>query len=68
VRLIFFKPALPFSKHSNATKEAFMATLTAGDKAPEFETGDQDGILRRLTDYKGKRLFVFFYPKANTSG
>ena len=45
-----------------------MAELTAGDKAPGFEARDQDGILRRLIDYKGKRLFVFFYPKAGTSG
>ena len=45
-----------------------MAELTAGDKAPGFEAADQDGALRNLSDYKGKRLFVFFYPKANTSG
>lgn len=45
-----------------------MAELTAGDKAPGFEAGDQDGTLRRMSDYKGKRLFVFFYPKASTSG
>ena len=45
-----------------------MAKLTAGDTAPGFEAGDQDGALRTLADFKGKRLFVFFYPKANTSG
>ena len=45
-----------------------MEKLTAGDKAPGFEAADQEGTLRRLADYKGKRLFVFFYPKANTSG
>ncbi len=49
-------------------KEAFMAVLTAGDKAPVFEARDQDGKLRQLADYKGKRLFIFFYPKASTSG
>lgn len=45
-----------------------MAKLSAGDKAPGFKAGDQDGNQRRLADYKGKRLFIFFYPKANTSG
>lgn len=45
-----------------------MAKLTAGDKAPGFEAGDQDGVTRRLADHRGKRLFVFFYPKASTSG
>jgi peroxiredoxin Q/BCP len=45
-----------------------MAKLTAGDMAPGFEAGDQDGALRQLADYRGKRLFVFFYPKASTSG
>lgn len=45
-----------------------MAKLTAGDKAPGFEAGDQDGARRRLADYRGKRLFVFLYPKASTSG
>jgi peroxiredoxin Q/BCP len=45
-----------------------MEELKAGDKAPPFEANDQDGIQRRLSDYKGKRLFLFFYPKASTSG
>jgi peroxiredoxin Q/BCP len=45
-----------------------MEELKAGDKAPPFEASDQDGIQRRLPDYKGKRLFLFFYPKASTSG
>jgi hypothetical protein len=66
--LIFLEFALAFHQCSKQEKETFMAQLTAGGKAPGFEAGDQDGILRRLIDYKGKRLFVFFYPKAGTSG
>lgn len=43
-----------------------MNTLQKGDKAPNFSAADQDGITHSLADYKGKKLVVFFYPKANT--
>ena len=42
--------------------------LKIGDKAPDFSGFDQDGKFRQLEDYKGKKLVVFFYPKANTLG
>ncbi len=45
-----------------------MITLKKGDKAPSFSGLDQDGKLHQLADYKGKKLVVFFYPKANTPG
>jgi thioredoxin-dependent peroxiredoxin len=45
-----------------------MTTLKKGDKAPSFSGLDQDGKLHKLADYKGKKLVVFFYPKANTPG
>jgi peroxiredoxin Q/BCP len=45
-----------------------MNTLKVGDKAPNFEVNDQDGNIIKLSDYKGKRLVVFFYPKASTPG
>ena len=45
-----------------------MVTLKAGDPAPEFDAEDQNGRIHTLGDYKGRGLFVFFYPKANTSG
>lgn len=45
-----------------------MTTLTKGDKAPEFSGTDQDGKIHTLEDYKGKKLVVFFYPKADTPG
>lgn len=45
-----------------------MNTLKAGDKVPEFVSMDQDGNEVKLTDYQGKKLIVFFYPKANTPG
>lgn len=45
-----------------------MTTLQPGDKAPQFSAKDQDGNSHRLEDYKGKKLVVFFYPKASTPG
>lgn len=45
-----------------------MTTLKKGDKAPNFSGFDQDNKLHQLEDYKGKKLVVFFYPKANTPG
>ena len=45
-----------------------MNMLKVGDKVPEFSAKDQDGNTVNLTDYKGKKLVVFFYPRANTPG
>ena len=42
--------------------------LQAGDKAPDFLGFDEDGNEIRVSDYKGKRLVVYFYPKDNTPG
>ena len=45
-----------------------MTHLKAGDKAPNFSALDQDGNTTTLSDFKGKKLVVFFYPKASTPG
>ncbi len=45
-----------------------MTTLKIGDAAPNFAAADQDGNLHTLEAYKGKKLVVFFYPKASTPG
>jgi len=45
-----------------------MNTLKAGDKAPNFEALDNAGNTIKLSDYAGKKLVVFFYPKASTPG
>ncbi len=45
-----------------------MTTLKVGDTAPNFETLDNQGNTIKLTDYKGKKLVLFFYPKASTPG
>ena len=45
-----------------------MTHLTVGDKAPDFSALDEQGNTISLSDYKGKKLVVFFYPKASTPG
>lgn len=45
-----------------------MNTLKPGDTVPQFSATDQDGNTISLSDYKGKKLVVFFYPKASTPG
>jgi peroxiredoxin Q/BCP len=42
--------------------------LTAGDKAPEFRLKTDDNKEVSLSDFRGKRVLLFFFPKANTSG
>ncbi len=45
-----------------------MKTLKVGDKLPNFSLKDQNGVIHNSSDYIGKKLIVFFYPKANTPG
>ena len=45
-----------------------MTHLKAGDNAPNFSGLDEQGNPVSLSDYKGKKLVVFFYPKASTPG
>jgi thioredoxin-dependent peroxiredoxin len=45
-----------------------MQMLKVGDKAPEFRVKADDGKDVSLCDFRGKRVLLFFFPKANTSG
>ena len=45
-----------------------MNTLEKGDKLPNFVLKDQNGIEHKSTDYLGKKIIIFFYPRANTPG
>ena len=45
-----------------------MTTLTPGDTAPAFKAPDQNDRLVALADHADGKLFIFFYPKADTGG
>ncbi|MCH2223583.1 MAG: thioredoxin-dependent thiol peroxidase [Crocinitomicaceae bacterium] len=45
-----------------------MKHLKVGDKAPQFTSKDQNGTPVSLSDYSGKRVVIYFYPKDNTPG
>ncbi|MCB0804194.1 MAG: thioredoxin-dependent thiol peroxidase [Bacteroidales bacterium] len=45
-----------------------MTTLTEGAKAPDIQAKDHEGNPVKLSDYKGRKVILFFYPKANTPG
>ena len=45
-----------------------MKPLQVGETVPSFSVSDDRGNTQQLSDYKGQKLVVFFYPKANTPG
>lgn len=45
-----------------------MKHLKIGDQAPEFTAKDQNGNEVKLSDFTGKRVVIYFYPKDNTPG
>ncbi len=45
-----------------------MAQLRVGDKAPDFSLSDQDGQTVSLADCRGRKLLLYFYPRADTPG
>jgi peroxiredoxin Q/BCP len=42
--------------------------LKPGDPAPDFEVKDHTGRTTRLSDYRGRKVVLWFYPKADTPG
>ena len=46
----------------------FGSSLKVGENAPSFILNDQDGKQHQLSDYKGKKLVIYFFPKAFTPG
>ena len=42
--------------------------LGVGSKAPEFQLSDQDGNMVNITDFKGGKVLLWFFPKASTPG
>lgn len=45
-----------------------MTILKLGDKAPAFTLPDQHGTKVKLSDFRGAKLLLYFFPKAGTSG
>ncbi len=58
IAIIFFT-----TLHCACTKQ-----LKVGDKAPDFALQDQDGEMVKLSDFKGKKLALYFYPADSTPG
>ena len=52
----------------NIFRRQTMTLLNSGDPAPAFSATDQTGNTVSLSDFKNRKCFIFFYPKANTSG
>ncbi|HEX4482178.1 MAG TPA: thioredoxin-dependent thiol peroxidase [Solirubrobacteraceae bacterium] len=48
--------------------DTIVAVIEQGDRAPDFELPDQDGRAVRLEDFRGQRVVLYFYPKADTPG
>ncbi len=43
-------------------------TLSVGDLAPDFNLPDDTGVMRSLSEFRGHRVVLYFYPKADTPG
>src|ERR1700761_5071113 len=52
----------------NQTHPNIMARPAQGDKAPDFTANDQNGNTISLSDYNGKTVILYFYPKDDTPG
>jgi peroxiredoxin Q/BCP len=50
------------------SREETQSTLRPGDPAPDFELPSDTGEMVRLSDLRGKRVILYFYPKDDTSG
>jgi peroxiredoxin Q/BCP len=56
----------PHNRLGNALTDT--ARLATGDKAPAFSLTDADGNTVKLSDFKGRKVIVYFYPAASTPG
>lgn len=45
-----------------------MGKLEKGQAAPDFNLNDQNGNVHKLSDCRGQKVFIYFYPRANTPG
>jgi thioredoxin-dependent peroxiredoxin len=66
--LLFFNSCEHKEKAAGISKEKEMVTLKIGDTAPAFELLEQNSKMVKLSDFAGKKVLVYFYPKADTPG
>ena len=60
--------AKPAARKKPAAKAKSAAGLKAGTPAPDFALKDQTGRTIKLSDYRGRKLLIYFYPRADTPG
>ena len=58
----------PLNNNQSNRGDGKMTELKHGDAAPDFCLKDQDGKTVKLSDFKGRKLLLYFYPKADTPG
>lgn len=61
------RPERRLSQHMFGKRPASLP-LAPGDKAPEFALPDHTGAIRRLSEFRGRNVVLWFYPKARTPG
>ena len=54
--------------NDNNSEKMEIQELTIGSKAPDFTLADQNGDMHTLSNYKGKNIVLYFYPKDDTGG
>ena len=54
--------------HQKKKRKEVNVMLEPGTKAPDFALRDQNGQIRKLTEYRGRKVVLYFYPKDNTAG
>ena len=67
-RKIFSDLLKSFDEFIRRFKEGLMARLKEGVKPPDFNLEDQNGKKVKLADFKGRKLLLYFYSKADTPG
>ena len=54
--------------HQKKKRKEVNVMLEPGTKAPDFALRDQNGQIRKLTEYRGRKVVLYFYPKDSTAG
>lgn len=68
IAIIIFVFSSFFSNYQSQEKTQNNFELKVGDIAPDFSLKDQNGKLRALKSYRGQRVVLYYFPKADTPG